>query len=738
MIQSSSIREQPNDLGYGQLLAAFWRQRFWFFSVVAGVLSILVPLSLSKPTIYRSHMQLLLEPNYEGKEGLSEKKFADSNVEIDYATQRQIMLSSPLLQKAVDKLTSEYPTLDVATLREELSLNRLVENEKIETKIFQISYTGKDPEKTQRVLEVIREVYLEHNLEQQEQRLVEGLKFINSQIPKAELSIAQAEEELEEMRIKYGLIAPEQEAASLSEILKSMERERENLKAEREATNARYRELQQQLGLTENSTQIVARLSQSSAYQNLLDELQALEAQIVEQEAVLTGQNPLLRDLLAQRESKKAQLKQIAAEVLETSPSELAQIEFLFELQSKDSDTKFIDDLIEAQANLVAIENRERSLEMSEDKFRQQFNLFPEIMAQYANLLQNITAQRANLQRLLDAKQFIGIEINRGGFNWQVVEPPRMGEQIAPNTTKDLMLNTLVASFLGIAVVLLKEATDTKIHSSQQIKESLTYPILGNTPRLSLTRSKRFFFKLPFLASQNASIAEIAIWQPFRESIDLIYENLNLLYAENTLKSLSITSAVTGEGKTTFTIGLALGIARHKKKVLAIDGDLRCPSLHRNFGYTKEIDGLSNYLKSQDNILNINRYIKTIDYFGEKIDFLSAGEQTLDPVKLLSSPRFEELIISLESHYDLILIDTPPALGMVDTIKIASCCRGTIVVARINKVEEQELVEVASSLAKSNVLGIVANDFKETRSTGIARKYRLDSPYQLSHSIINN
>lgn len=136
-------------------------------------------------------MQLLVEPNYQGNRntGDAEQTFADSDIQIDYATQLNLMRSSELLQQAVEKLQAEYPEISVKTIKKSLILDRLVEKEEegenTDTKIFEVVYSDEDPEKTRRVLEVIREVYLNYNLEQQQKRLQEGLSFIDNQIPEA-------------------------------------------------------------------------------------------------------------------------------------------------------------------------------------------------------------------------------------------------------------------------------------------------------------------------------------------------------------------------------------------------------------------------------------------------------------------------------------------------------------------------------------------------------------------------
>ena len=118
-------------------------------------------------------MQLLIEPNYQGKRERGaepESEFADTKIEIDYATQINVMRSPVLLQRALDLLSSEYPDLTIKDIQEYLLLSLVVED-RISTKIVQVVYTDNDPIKTQKVLEAVNTVYQIYNREQQDQRL---------------------------------------------------------------------------------------------------------------------------------------------------------------------------------------------------------------------------------------------------------------------------------------------------------------------------------------------------------------------------------------------------------------------------------------------------------------------------------------------------------------------------------------------------------------------------------------
>lgn len=253
---------------------------------------------------------------------------------------------------------------------------------------------------------------------------------------------------MKELRNQYGLIAPEQKATTLTEMLDNIERERTTLNAEYQATKGRVEQLQQVFDLSPDSTQTASRLSQSSTYQLLFDRLQEIETQLAAERNRFTEDNPIIQDLIARRNNKQAQLRQEAERILGKTPQGSLP-EISPQQQKVDSDTELIQNLTEAKADLAAIEERDRALAATEQKLRQQLNQFPDIIAQYANLAQELQTKRDTLQMLLTAKQELGIEIDRGGFNWQVVEPPQLGEETGATTLQEILICVVVATFLG-------------------------------------------------------------------------------------------------------------------------------------------------------------------------------------------------------------------------------------------------------------------------------------------------
>ncbi|MDV2992348.1 MAG: hypothetical protein N4J56_002002 [Chroococcidiopsis sp. SAG 2025] len=708
---------EESDGGYGQLLAVLMRRRYWLLGVMGAVLTIATVFTLiSKPT-YQSEMQLLIEPNYQGKkDGTTPRQgeqYADSGVTIDdYATQINVMRSSLLIQRAVDILRSEYPTLTVAEVKKNLVLKQVVE-EKANTKIVEATYTANDPIKAQKVLKAVHTVYQIYNREQQEQRLKKGLKFINEQIPAVTKTVDQAENKLEEFRKNNNLIDPEQQAATVNNSLNAIAQEREVIRAQYNDLQARYGQLQQQLARSPQQALVASRLSQSSRYQTLLNELQRTELALSQRRVVFTDEDPNVKKLLEQRQNLLSMMKQEGGRVLgEGQASQAAAAAsnggdgILQQGQLGALDLNLAGQLIEVQTNMNAMRARDNSLAQTQQKLRSDLKRFPVLLAEYNRLVPFVQINRDKLQQLLRAQQELSLEIARGGFDWQALEEPRLGLKVGPNLKLNLLLGLVAGLMLGSLAAFLRDAVDDSVHSSEDLERQFELPLLGMTPELPRGRVAQPEVSLPFGKPLHLSpwTVQVRNWPPSWESLDLIYRNLQLMNEMAAFKSLVVTSAVAGEGKSTLALGLALSAARLHQRVLLIDTDLRRPSLHQILNLPNDY-GLSTLLSSDATLPTHN----AIQSSGSYIDILTAGPQPEDPANLLSSQRMRELMAGFEQNYDLILLDAPPLLGMVDAMIAASCCTGVVLVSRVGMVKKTELVQANAMLRKLNVIGVVAN-----------------------------
>ena len=723
----NSIAE--TEAGYGELFAVLIRRRFWLLSVLCIVLAAATVKALKEKPTYTSSMQLLVESNYQGKkDSKTDNQFADSNVVIDNATQLSLMQGSQLIERAVKLLRPEYPAIDIEEIKKSLVVAQVAdEKAKTETKIFEVTYTANNPTQTQKVLQVMQRVYLDYNREQQRLRLTKGLAFIDEQLPNVRAKVAQVEGNLEQFRKNQNLIEPEVQAKALTDAINTIQQERRANQASRKELQAQYESSQRQLASSPQEALFSARLSQSSRYQALLNEIQKTDLAIAQQRIRFTDRNPVMQKLLSERNK---QLSLLEAEGQRATPEVSGQISGTKEslLQARQlgpTDLTIATKLIDIQTNLKGLIARDEALARKEDQLRVELDRFPNLLAKYTRLQTEILLKRETFQQLEKARQDLSLEIARGGFDWQVVEVPQPGTKSISKKQQNIMLGVVVGLFLGVAVAFARDMLDDSVHSSDQLTKLVPFPLLGMTPQLPQAKKNKPIIKLPFGKRQTSAAwatepiiklpfgkpegmapctIEVIHSPPAWESFDLIYKNIQLQNSGSTFSPLVITSALDGEGKSTIALGLAISAARLHQRVLLIDADFRQPMLHKQLNLPNEY-GLSTLLESNAT-MPIRSYIPSSDLY---IDILTSGSIPKDPVNLLSSPQMQRLMAGFEQTYDLVLLNVPPVLGMVDALLVVSCCRGVVLVARIDLVTKTALTETTAMLNKLNTIGAIAN-----------------------------
>jgi capsular exopolysaccharide synthesis family protein len=265
---------------------------------------------------------------------------------------------------------------------------------------------------------------------------------------------------------------------------------------------------------------------------------------------------------------------------------------------------------------------------------------------------------------------------------------------------------------LGVIVALIWEMFNKAIFSPLHLQKLTNIRLLGSVPKLGKPSWKsRLKEILRQKQEKTASVIPENIIPENKsklsshETLDMIYQNLQIFKNSLPFKSLMLTSALPGEGKTTLTLGLGASAANMHQRVLVIDANLRSPSLHKILGISNDW-GLS-LLLLDDIKTQFQNYIQPIH---PSIDVLTAGPKPDDVTNLLSSGRLKELIESFEKIYDLVLIDTSSILDSVDARIIASVSNGIVIVGRIGQLTPHQLMQTTEILSQLNLIGIVANE----------------------------
>jgi capsular exopolysaccharide synthesis family protein len=201
-------------------------------------------------------------------------------------------------------------------------------------------------------------------------------------------------------------------------------------------------------------------------------------------------------------------------------------------------------------------------------------------------------------------------------------------------------------------------------------------------------------------------ITDINPKSPISEAYRTLRTNIDFSSIDEPLKVIMLTSAGPGEGKSTTAANLAVAFAQSDKKVLIIDADLRKPTLHHTFVKTN-LWGLTNIIAGQT---SINEVIS--DTHIENLHLLTSGPIPPNPSEILASRKMSALLEEIKLIYDMIIIDTPPALAVTDAQIVATKCDGVILVIDSGKVKREVAMKVKAGLehVKARVLGAVLNN----------------------------
>jgi capsular exopolysaccharide synthesis family protein len=191
---------------------------------------------------------------------------------------------------------------------------------------------------------------------------------------------------------------------------------------------------------------------------------------------------------------------------------------------------------------------------------------------------------------------------------------------------------------------------------------------------------------------------------PISEAFRSLRFNLESI-VDREMKTITITSAGQGEGKTTTALNLAVASAQIGRKVLLLDADLRNPAIHLSFGMDN-INGLTNFLTGQSSAKEIIR-----EAYLDNLSIITSGPLLPNPAELLASNALSSLLTELKRDYELIIVDAPSILPLTDAKIIAAKCDGVLLVVGYGKLKQNVAKRVKEELVltKAKLIGVVLN-----------------------------
>ena len=267
-----------------------------------------------------------------------------------------------------------------------------------------------------------------------------------------------------------------------------------------------------------------------------------------------------------------------------------------------------------------------------------------------------------------------------------------------PNILVNLALGGVLGLMLGVGLAFGLESLDTTVRSLDDVERFLGVPVLAVIPR-----------DVGVLHRTSGFAPDAEAYRILRTNIEFNRKNPNA-------NCITVVSGGAGEGKSTTLTNLAYVCAQGGYNVLLIDGDLRRPRLHTLFDVSNS-RGLTNYLATQVPLEEV-----VIQTPVENLFFLPSGLLPADSAGILNSQRMAELIEDVKARFDLVLIDSPPILGVSDASVLVNEADATLIVVQHRKLPRHMLLRVKQAVENvgGKVLGVVLNNVD----------VRTDSQYQ--------
>lgn len=273
----------------------------------------------------------------------------------------------------------------------------------------------------------------------------------------------------------------------------------------------------------------------------------------------------------------------------------------------------------------------------------------------------------------------------------------------SPDPPLWVALGTLAGAAAGVAVAVARTALDTRLRSADEIAEVVDAPRLGEI--VHSTDAARF----PAMVAARPHSAAA-------EGFRALRTNVSFLPAEGGGRTVAVTSAIPGEGKSTVAANLASAVAETGMRVALVDADLRKPTVADRFGIEGGV-GLSDVLAGR---LPLSEAMQP---WGETPLFLlPAGALPPNPAELLGSHAMGLVADELRAVFDVVVFDAPPLLAVTDAAVLARGLTGALLVVRTTHARRAQVADAIASLAAADarLLGVVVNGMPSTGVAGTA------------------
>ncbi|MDX6462281.1 MAG: polysaccharide biosynthesis transport protein, partial [Acidobacteriaceae bacterium] len=372
--------------------------------------------------------------------------------------------------------------------------------------------------------------------------------------------------------------------------------------------------------------------------------------------------------------------------------------------------------------------NRESLLRRDMTKAKAEFDQMNGRSFEYKALKQEADTDKALYEELIRKIREAGINASFESSSIRLADVARPALYPSfPKTMLNALLALLGSTIIGLSIIFLMDALDTTVVDSEHLQRELRVPLLPSLPVGKFTTGILPMQEMPGGPQFNGISAKEMLAAPnaaFDEAIRTLRSSILLSAGlEHHPRSILVTSASPGEGKSTIALYLAAAHSQQQRRTLLIDGDMRRPVIKLGVSNDR---GLSDVVNGT---MHWKEAVQT-PYAYPELDILSAGpssRRVADRIGMVLRSILDEA----EREYDLVVIDSPPLLGFAEPLEIAALADSVIIVARAGRTNRSAVASVVEQLkrVRANIIGIVLNGVRADMSS----QYYYYSPRYYSH-----
>jgi len=368
-------------------------------------------------------------------------------------------------------------------------------------------------------------------------------------------------------------------------------------------------------------------------------------------------------------------------------------------------------------------------------EIKQTVTRMPETQREFLQLSQDMEINREIYLTML--KNYEQLKIARAGeigYVRVVDMPINTFNPIAPRRAIIWAFSLILGTLIGSLLVLAKSLLRNTVKDPERLEEKTGVPVIATIPRsktaINLMKKNKNSRRLLAMVDHDGLSYEgikslrtsLMFAMPSVSKVASIFGDLERNDASKQGKIIVISGEAPGIGKSFVSSNLAETFSQLNKKVLIIDGDMRRGELHKIFTISQS-KGLGDYLTETN--ATLANFIHPTSF--EFIDFMPRGKHPHNPASLLSTDKYNDMLLQLVAIYDYIIIDTPPVLAVSDAIITAQYADKVLMVTRYNHSIEGQINYAIKQMNKANITvdGIVLNDMVQ----GITSKYSYHYSY---------